>query len=575
MKGFFRLLAVIAPAWPAMLTALIMALGTTAANVGLMAAAAYLISLAALHPSMAALSPSITGVRFFGLVRAVLRYLERYFAHDATFRALSELRIWFYRALEPLAPARLAEYREGELWSRVVNDVETLKFFYLRVLLPPVVALLAIMVMSVLLLPFGTILIYIEAGGFISAGIILPLGLYRYGKSAGRELPESRAKMTAVLADSIRGMRDLLAFGQSGRQQEQIRIVESEYNRLQGRLANLAGLGDAFGSLIMNLTMASAVMAGILLINDRQLDGIYLAVIALGIESSFEAVLPLAAAYRYWEEGLAAAGRLFAIIDAKPVKPETGSEFGLPASFALEFDNICFRYQERLPLALDRVSFVLPAGGKMAIVGPSGAGKSSLVALLLRFWDYEAGCIRLGDKEIKNYSSIVLREFLGVVPQQTHIFNASLEDNIRIAKPSASPAELALAIEQAALGGLLQGLASMVGENGHALSGGERQRLAIARMLLKKPPLLILDEPMAGLDPVTERDIMRTLRQLMEGRSTILITHRLVGLDTMDEILVLDRGRVVERGRQAELLAKRGLFYKMWSLQNDVFPERL
>jgi ABC-type multidrug transport system fused ATPase/permease subunit len=226
---------------------------------------------------------------------------------------------------------------------------------------------------------------------------------------------------------------------------------------------------------------------------------------------------------------------------------------------------------------LDGLSFDLPKGGCLAIVGPSGAGKSTLVNLLLRFWDDEEGSITLGGHDLREYPADDVRCMMGVVSQSTHLFNGTLRDNLLIAKPHATQSELEKAIRRAQLEAFIQSLPqghdTWIGEQGLRLSGGERQRLAIACALLKDAPILILDEPTANLDPVTEREVMQSIHELMQGRTTLIVTHRLAGLDAADEILVLRAGRVVERGRHHELLEANSVYRRMWETQNQVMRE--
>jgi len=575
MRIFMRLMKIVAPAWLAMLAATLLALVTVTANVGLLTTAAFLISAAALHPPLSVLSPAIVGVRFFGLTRAVARYLERYLAHDVTFRLLSRIRVWCYRALEPLVPTGLAGITNAELFSRVVHEVEVLQYFYLQVMLPPAVAILALLVLALLLAHFAIAFSALLVAGFLAVGVVLPVILNRHSGNSDENLPLAQARLVATLAGGIRGMRDLMAFGQVDSHLTQVADAATEYARWQERSANLSGLADAGGNLIMNLTMVGAVIIAVPLIAAGRLDGVYLAVVALGIQSGFEAVLPLAAGCRRWHEVRAAAGRLFALLDAEPLVTASPSMAGLPPRYDLSVENVTFRYPNSPNVVIDDLSFYLPDGGRLAIVGPSGSGKSTLLSLLVRFWNYDSGHIRLGGKDIGDYQPKALRDTVGAVLQNDYVFNATLGDNIQLARPGASLDEILAAANQAALGELIQslplGLETMVGENGQGLSGGQRRQVSIARALLKNPPLLILDEPTAGLDPVTEREIMNLLEKLMIGRTTIIITHRLTGLDNMDEILVLNQGKVVERGRQAELLAQKGWFYDMRCLQNDIF----
>jgi ABC-type multidrug transport system fused ATPase/permease subunit len=234
-------------------------------------------------------------------------------------------------------------------------------------------------------------------------------------------------------------------------------------------------------------------------------------------------------------------------------------------------DKLSFRYAENDAFALQDIDFHLPEGGRIAIVGPSGAGKSTLVSLLLRFWEYEQGNILLGDHSVKTYLQAELRKAISVVSQATYLFNASVRQNLLVANPGAAPEQVEAALRRAGIYDFVQalpdGLDTWVGELGLGLSGGERQRLAIARALLKDAPVLLLDEPTANLDALTERAVMEQLLALAENKTTLLITHRLVGLEAMDEILVLQAGRIVERGTHAALIQGGGLYQQMAELQ--------
>jgi ABC-type multidrug transport system fused ATPase/permease subunit len=326
------------------------------------------------------------------------------------------------------------------------------------------------------------------------------------------------------------------------------------------------------------------------LVNVGQIAGVYLPVLVLAAMTSFEAVLPLPLASQYLESTLEAARRLFNIVHEthegarRDISVSSctswieGPTYDPPsASCLLHLQNLRFRYSPQESWVLDGVSFDLSKGGCLAIVGPSGAGKSTLVNLLLRFWDDEKGSITLNGRDLREYPEDDVRRMMGVVAQSTHLFNGTLRDNLLIAKPDATQAELEQAIRRAQLEvfiqSLPQGYDTWIGEHGLRLSGGERQRLAIARALLKDAPILILDEPTANLDPVTEREVMRSIHELMQGRTTLVVTHRLVGLDAADEILVLRAGRVVERGRHRELLEANGVYRRMWETQNQVMRE--
>lgn len=571
MKPFVRLIAMLAPVWPVMLLAVCLGWLTIAANIGLMVTSAWLIAAAALHPSIAELSVAIVGVRFFGVARAVFRYLERYISHDATFRILSRLRVGFYQRLEPLAPANLQTWQSGELFSAIVGDVETLKDFYLRVLAPPLIAVLTLTGLLLVFQHYSLSLAALVFAGFLLAGIVLPLAVRQVNKGGGSELVAARAALKAYLLDTVNGMTEIAAFDHQQRHLSTIRNLNDHLIRLQGRIAAVSSLSDSWGSLIMNGTLWGVLWLLIPLVRSGTVEGVYLAAMALAVQSSFEAVLPLPMAVHYCQESLAAARRLFRLVDAPAaVLPSGQEQFAEPEQAEVCVQGVSFEY-DGLGKALNRISFSLRPGKRVALIGPSGAGKSTIIHLLLRFWEIESGLITLNGRDYRTINPEAVRRLFSVVSQQTHIFNASIRENILLACPEAGERELMAAVRGAALdeftAGLPEGLDTQVGNNGQALSGGQRQRIAIARALLKNTPVLLLDEPTVGLDPITAKQIMNTIDTLMRGRATLLITHDLTDVETMDEILVLDQGEVTERGTFAELLNSQGLFARLWHLQ--------
>ncbi|MFN2166608.1 MAG: amino acid ABC transporter ATP-binding/permease protein, partial [Anaerolineae bacterium] len=322
-----------------------------------------------------------------------------------------------------------------------------------------------------------------------------------------------------------------------------------------------------------------AVLAlAIPLVRSAQLDGVYLAMMVMVVISSFEAVLPLPQAFQYLHTSLEAGRRLFEIVDARPTVAEPALPAPGPATPGLRVQGLHFSYAPNEPPVLGNISFELPPGRLVAVVGPSGAGKSTLVHLLLRFWEYQDGHILLGGRELRAYDAESVRAMMAVVSQHTHLFNASIRDNLVLARPGATEGEVIRAAEQARVHDFIQSLPqrydTWIGEQGVRLSGGQRQRLAIARAILKDAPILILDEPTANLDALTEREVIDSLQAAAAGRATLLITHRLVGLEAADEILVLRSGRVVERGRHQDLMQMGGLYRRMWELQTQILSDR-
>ncbi len=573
-SAFGRLLRLAAPFAGRMALATLLGVVTIGSSLGLMTTSAYLIAKAALRPSIAELQVAIVGVRFFGIARGLFRYLERTVAHDVTFRLLARLRTWFYAALEPLAPARLLHYRSGDLLARIVADVETLENFYLRVLAPPLVAFLVAILAAVLMGSFHPSLAWALLTFLALAGVGLPLLTRMLGRFMGQRLVQTRAELNCALVDGIQGAADLLAFGQEGRHLDRLRALNCELGSLQGRMAGIGGLHGALSGLLLNLAVVATLALAIPLMSAGRLDGVYLALLALATMAGFEAVLPLPQAFQNLESSLEAARRLFEMVDARPAVADPALPAPLPAAFDLRVEVLRFSYNPGELPALDGVSFSLPAGRCLAIVGPSGAGKTTLVHLLLRFWDYQEGRILLGGRDLREYGQEDLRRAIAVVSQRTHLFNTTVRDNLLLARPEASQADLVAAARQAQIHdfvlSLPQGYDTLIGEQGVRLSAGQRRRLAIARALLKDAPFLILDEPTAGLDALTEREVLAALQPLLVGRTTLLITHRLVGVEAADEILVLRAGQVVERGCHPDLLQRGDLYARMWALQRQV-----
>lgn len=546
---------------------------TIYANVGLLAASAWLISAAALHPSVTELAVAIVGVRFFGLARAICRYGERYVSHEVTFRLLAEIRIWLYSRIEPLAPGGLARFATGDIFSRLVADVETLKFFYLRGVFPVVIAVLVIIATMVLVVWLAPWLAWPVLGLIVLIGFILPILLHWLGYKAGRPVVAARAGFNEVLADSINGLTELAAMGQAKAQAGKVAAAAATLRAGQKKANAVTALAEAMGGLGVNLTVLIVIMLAAPLVGAGQLDGVYLAVVALAVQASFEAILPLPAVVYYLQESAAAVARLQDITGKGTSTLARGTCIVPRGPLTLAADKLSFSYRPEQPPVLSDISFSLPPGKRLAVVGASGAGKSTLAGLILRFLDYNQGTLLLNSADIREYDSEAVRRLVSVVSQDTYLFNATIRDNILLANPEATPTEFAAALEGALLSDFIarlpHGLDTRTGQNGLALSGGERQRIALARALLKAAPIWLLDEPTAGLDAEAEQTVMQHILQAAGSRSVFLITHRLIGLEVMDEILVIDNGKIVEQGTRQQLLAGSGLFFQMWTLQQD------
>lgn len=574
MKVFLRLISFLGPHRWWVVLAVSLGVATVAANVGLLSLSAYLISAAALKPLLVSLSVPIYLVRLFGVSRAFARYAERIVSHSLTFRLLKDLRTWFYGRLEPLAPALLQHRRSGDLLSRLVDDVDELENVYLRIFSPLVVAAVTALLTFVLLYAFAPVLAFTAVGFLIAAGVGLPLLINTLASGLGSRQLELRAALNDGFVEGVQGVQDLLAVGGAAGRQRKLSEINRKLGQTQERMALITGLRAALGDLLMNLAALTLLVLAIPLVAGGEIRGVYLAFLALVVLSSFEAIQPLGEAFQFLGRSLAAGKRLFEVVDDAPPVSDPAHPAPVPEEPGLEFRRVGFSYEAGGERALKEVSFSLEPGKRVAVVGPSGAGKSTLASLALRFWDPTEGAVCMGGRDLRECLQEEVRAGFGVVAQDTHIFGDSMRGNLLLARPDATDAELLEALDQARLGefvrGIPRGLDSWAGEQGLGLSGGERQRLAIARALLKDAPVLILDEPTANLDTITEKELMRSIRELMRGRSVLLITHRLVGMEEMDEILVMEAGRITERGTHETLVEAGGTYRRMLRAQEGM-----
>ncbi|MCC6805550.1 MAG: thiol reductant ABC exporter subunit CydC [Anaerolineae bacterium] len=538
---FLRLIGWLAPYWLRIVLSVLLGVLTIGSSVALMSTSAWLISKAALQPSIAELNLAIISVRFFGIARGVFRYLERLVAHDTTFRLLAAIRVKLYAAVEPLAPARLASLRSGDLLARVIDDVDALQSVYLRALAPPLVALATAALLTVLLSAFDPLVGIVALAWFALSGAALLLLAAWLGAQPGSALVADRADLNAALVDTLQGLPDLIAYGAADRQIAALTERAERMASHERRFARLDGLQQA-----LMIALPAGAMLSVLIAAVPRVDGIYLATLALATVAAYEALLPLGQAASALGGSLASAGRLFALIDTPPAVTDPPSPAAPPAATDLVLSDVTFRYAPDLPPVFDRLSLRVDPGERIAIVGESGAGKSTLANLLVRFWDYESGSVRVGGVELRDLAQEDSRLIFAVMSQRTHLFNTTIRENIRIARPDADDAAVEDAARAAQIHDFItrlpDGYDTSVGENGAKVSGGERQRIALARALLHDAPILILDEATAHLDAATERAVMQTVIAAATKRGTrtlIVFTHNPDLLVWMDRVVAL------------------------------------
>ncbi|GHF04307.1 thiol reductant ABC exporter subunit CydD [Streptomyces griseoluteus] len=531
--------------------------------VGLMATSGWLISRASQQPPVLYLLVAVTATRFFGIGRAVFRYSERLVSHDAVLRMLADTRVAVYKRLERLAPAGLRGTRRGDLLSRLVADVDAFQDYWLRWLLPTGVAV----VVSAASVGFTAWLLP-EAGaalavGLLLAGVGVPLITAAVARRTERRLAPARGVLATRVTDLLTGTAELTVAGALPSRTAATRKADGTLTRIASRAAGVTALGDGLTALISGLTVAVAALLGAQAAAGGRIHGVLVAVVVLTPLAAFEAVLGLPLAVRYRQRVARSAERVYEVLDAPvPVhEPEHPRE--APASpFPLVLSDLTARYEDQHRDALHGLDLTLDRGRRIAVVGPSGSGKTTLAQVLLRFLGPGSGTYTLAGVEAAEMDGDEVRRLVGLCAQDAHLFDSTVRENLLLARKDATEAELRDVLLRARLldwvDGLPEGLDTHVGEHGARLSGGQRQRLALARALLADFPVLVLDEPAEHLDLPTADALTDDLLAATEGRTTLLITHRLAGLAAVDEVLVLDAGRVVQRGPYAELLAVEG-----------------
>ena len=571
--GLRRTLEIARPATGQLALATLLGAAAVAAGIGLIATAAWLIARSAQHPTESAVALAVAMVEFFALSRGLTRYAERLVGHDAAFRVLAELRVRVYEQLERIAPAGLPAFHRGDLLARVVDDVDSLQDLLLRVIPPFVTAVLvgtATVAAVTWILPLAGLIL---AAALVAAATLVPWLTKVLAHRSERTQASARGQMTASVVDLLEGAPDLVAYGAASAQLARVGSAESELTQVSSATARTTGVGLGLTTALAGLAMWGSLVAGISAVHAGRLNGLLLPVIVLIPLAAFELVAPLPAATQTLERVRRAAARVFTLLDT----PSPVHEPSVAVPVAAFPNGIVARstsaHYADGPCVLNGVDVDVTRGRCVAIVGPSGAGKSTLAAVLLRFLDYE-GSLTLDEVEFDRLDGDGLRRVVGLVDQETYLFDATIAENLRIARRDASDAELHSVLAEVGLlhwvTSLPDGLGTNVGVRGDRVSGGERQRLALARAALADFPFLVLDEPAEHLDLATADLITTGLLRDWDHRATVLITHRLAGLDRVDEVIVMEAGRVVERGSHDELVAGDGMYSGLWRREREL-----
>ncbi|HDR2889492.1 TPA: cysteine/glutathione ABC transporter ATP-binding protein/permease CydC [Enterobacter asburiae] len=547
---------------------IVLAIVTLLASIGLLTLSGWFLSASAVVGvaglySFNYMLPA-AGVRGAAITRTAGRYFERLVSHDATFRVLQHLRIYTFSKLLPLSPAGLARFRQGELLNRVVADVDTLDHIYLRVISPLVGAFVVIVVVTLGLCTLDVPIALTLGGIMLLTLFLLPPLFYRAGKPTGENLTRLRGEYRQQLTSWLQGQAELTIFGASQRYRARMESTELNWHEAQRRQSELTAFSQALMMLIGGFAIVAMLWMASGGVGGNTQPGALIALFVFCALAAFEALTPVTGAFQHLGQVIASAVRITQITEQEPEVQFPTQQTAVPAQVALQLQDVTFAYAGQTQNALESVNLSVSAGARIALLGRTGCGKSTLLQLLTRAWDPQHGNVLFNDVPLREFSEHALRKTVSVVPQRVHLFSATLRENLRLAAPEASDNVLSAMLERVGLHKLLEddGLNSWLGEGGRQLSGGELRRLAIARALLHDAPLMLLDEPTEGLDATTESQILDLLANAMVGKTVIMVTHRLRGLASFDQIIVMDNGHIIEQGSHTELLAKQGRYYQ-------------
>lgn len=543
------------------------------AGVGLFSASGYLISKAALAPPLHALIIVTSAVKLLGVTRALSRYGERLFSHRATFTTLSNLRVSFFEKLEPLAPGIFQKYRSGDLLSRIVGDVESLQNFFLRVYYPPIV-LVTVFLSTILFTTFFSIYIAIIflIGLILTVFVVPALFAIRQAKIASN-VREERSELSTEVTELLYGFRDLKIYQQLEGKEQALLKSANTYVKEQETEGITMLYNESVNSFIALIVSWFVLGLGAYLVINGQLSGIFLAMLVMTSLTVFEDAGPMAVFPIHLQDNKRAATRLFSIVDEENQDSRNNSCESLrklPQSKAvsIQMEDVSFTFLDEWRPALDGVHLQIPAGSKTAIVGPSGSGKSTLLQVLLKIIPNVEGSISIDNIPHDQVIQESIWQEANVVLQENHFFYGTIKENLLIAGEELTDEQMQSALTIVKLEHFA--LSDHVFEKGENLSGGEKQRLAIARALLKGGRLWVLDEPTSSVDALTEQSIYNDIFEQAREDTLILVSHRLTGLEKMDQIIVMEQGKVIESGTFTELMDQKGYFYEMKKIESSL-----
>ncbi|MDA0143927.1 cysteine/glutathione ABC transporter ATP-binding protein/permease CydC [Vibrio sp. RW] len=555
--------------WFGLSLGMLLAFATLSASIGLLTLSGWFISASAVAGLTIAretfnyMLPG-GGVRGLAMGRTAGRWGERVVSHNATFKLLTDLRIFFFKKLAPLIPGRISNLRDADLLNRLVADVDAMDHVYLRLVSPVTVGVLGIFFLTLFLMWFDTSLGLILGSILLIMLLVWPVLFYKLGKRNGGELTQNKADLRVTTLDWVEGCSELTLFGAEERYRNAILETQQKLMANQFVNANLTGMASAALMLFNGLTLVLMLWLAADGVGGNAPDP-FIALMAFATMASFELLMPIAGAFQHLGQTLSSARRLNEVILSEPEVQFAEEKLDISKPLDITFSNVTFNYPDSERNVLNAVDLTIPATNKVAIVGQTGSGKSTLIQLLTRYWDPKKGYISIAGIELTQWNESQLRESISVVSQRVDILNGTLRDNLLIARPEATDEHLANILKDVGLEKLLENnaLDSWLGDGGRQLSGGEKRRIGIARAILHDAPILLLDEPTEGLDKQTEQSIMTMFEKHFEGKTVIFITHRLIGLESMDSIVLIEQGEIVENGSHEKLLNEEGRYFQL------------
>lgn len=560
--------------WRVLLGSLLVAL-TVLGNVGLLATSGLLLSKAAITPEVLLLMPLITGVRFFGIGRAVLRYAERLLNHSIAFRILGHLRKDFYDHLEPLVPDAFPNYAQGKLYNQFVTDINVLQFFYLKAVSVPVGCVFIYTVCALFLAFYEPSLVPMLLLGQVIAGLLVPVVTVSGGRAKKYQAAEWQSALSEQFLDYKKGLVDLHLFGKITLVQRSMAKKVQQFTLLHARMSLKKKIVSRLTFALSHLSMLLALWMMIPAVRDGRLPGVDVAMLALLILASYEAVLQMPEAVLQMDESVAAAEEMRTVYE-KAVPQHRTEAVTLPQSLVIEAKNVDFHYHQEGRCFIEGLTLSIPQGQHIAIVGESGSGKSSLARIFSGLWQIDSGHLTLGGHKYSAIDQETLHRYVASVDQESYFFYTTIRENMQLANPSVSDTAIWQALAMVELDDVVKelsgGLDATLAENAAMLSGGQRQRLAIARMVVQDPKIVILDEALQKLDKRLAERIFERLLHWGEGRTMIIISHSLEMLDKLDFSYVLSYGRIIEQGSHERLLANpNGHYRALYDIEQSQF----